>query len=195
MNLCTQCRARPPIWSLGDHFLCVDCYLKLMQAQQIQADQSAPMINFLIDQMDSRVGLPGFSPKIAMPQPIVHAGDMTLNNISIRDSVVGAVNTGEIERLDLAMTNVRAAGNSELANTLKELTQAILDAEDVTEAQRKEMLEAMSYLATQAVLPDSERQKSFGARAIRTLKELLGVSGSLATLAQIAIPVLQRIFS
>jgi hypothetical protein len=120
---------------------------------------------------------------------------MTLNNISVRDSVVGAVNTGEIERLDLAMTNVRVAGDRVVADGLEQLTQAILDAEDVTAAQRKEMLEAMSYLAEQAVLPDGERQKSLGRRVLKTLSELLSASASLATLVPTLIPAIQRIFS
>jgi hypothetical protein len=90
MNLCTQCRARPAIWRLEDHLLCVDCHLKFMQAQQIQFEQQARMINFLSDHMESMVGLPGISPRIALPKPIVHTGAMTLNNINVRDSVVGA---------------------------------------------------------------------------------------------------------
>jgi hypothetical protein len=166
-----------------------------MQAQQIQFEQNARFLNFLAEHMDSSVGLPGFSPRISLPQPIVHTGAMTLNNINVRDSVVGAVNTGQIKRLDLAMTNVRVAGDRRVAEGLKQLTQAILDAEDITEAQRKEMLEAMSYLAEQAVLPDSERQKSLGRRVLGTLNQLLNASASLATIAPILTPVLQRIFS
>lgn len=195
MALCTQCGTRPPIWRLENHLLCLDCYSKLMQAQAIQFEQNARLINFCVDHMESVVGLPGLSPRIAMPKPIVHTGDMTLNNIDVRDSVLGAINTGEVERLDVALSNVRVGGNRKLAVTLKQLTQSILDAEDITDDQRTEMLEAMSYVAQQAVLPAAERQKSLGRRVVATLAKLLNASGSLASIAQVALPHIHKIFS
>ena len=71
--------------------------------------------------------------------------------------------TGEIDRIELALNNVRAgggAGDESLANALQKLTQAVLRDQAMSSEAREAALEALSYLSTQAALPQEERQKS-----------------------------------
>lgn len=162
---------------------------------RIQQDEHARTMNFLLGQMEAQVGLSGLFPRIEIPEQITHSGPMTLNNINVKDSVVGTINTGDIERLDLAMSNVRAGGEKDLADVLQRLTQSVLDATDIAAADRQELLECLSHLAGQAVIPKNERQLSLGRRILSDLERLLSAAASLTTLVPFTIPVLHRLFS
>jgi hypothetical protein len=187
-RLCSQCGSKSPIVQVALHLLCVDCHLKFQQAQRIAQDELARTLNWLAAVAESQVGLNDtVLPRIEITKPIVHSGPMALNNPNVQDSIVGVINPGEIERLDLAMSDIRAGGNKELSEVLQQLTQAVLDATDIADAQRK-VLEHISFLATQAILPKRERQASVGKIVTANLERILNASASLATLVPLAIP-------
>jgi hypothetical protein len=49
------------------------------------------------------------------------------HNIKVDRSVIGSINTGEVKRIDVAMSHIGAYGNEELVKALKEFTEAVIN--------------------------------------------------------------------
>jgi hypothetical protein len=123
------------------------------------------------------------------------SGKTSFKNIKVEGSVVGSINTGEIERIDLALNNVRAGGEIALAGELQKLIQAVVDSKELALETRNETVDTLSYLATQAVLPKELRQKSLGQRMISNLERLFEDSANLTTIFVAAALILHKLFS
>jgi len=95
---CQQCGKQAMItYEDGKIALCLDCNLKFQQAQEMIIRRNAEMINFLTGQIEASFGFLGMFPRYQITTPIYQQGDMTLNNINIKDSNVGAINTGNVK--------------------------------------------------------------------------------------------------
>ena len=112
---------------VGELPLCVDCNLKLAQAQQIRDRGLKQQANFLIDQMEARVGMPGVLPRYEIDTPVIHQGPMNFHNINVDRGVVGAINTGNVEKMEVALNDIHANNQDpQLENSLKQFTEAVL---------------------------------------------------------------------
>lgn len=116
---------------------------------------------------------------------MINTGSMTLNNITVNDSVVGVINTGQVQQLDVAVDVIRNAGDSSLADALRQLSQAVIDAPDLELERKKDAIEQVAFLAEQASLPKEQRQSSIGKMVI---------VGPERVLNAIVRPVLEKIF-
>ncbi len=179
------------------HPLCLHCYSLRQEMLQRQIDSSARMINYLHDMFDDIAGLPPSPrPRLEVGTPVtVRTGPMTLNNVTVKDSVVGAINQGQIHRLDVAMDNVRAGGDAGLAEVLKVLTQTVVDAPDLAAGPKNEAVEHLSYVAEQAQVPNEQRSRAVGKTVLIALERLLNASASVAALWSVAKPVIEKVFS
>src|SRR5207247_9593391 len=72
----------------------------------------------------SDLGVTGY-PRYQVPEPtpIIQRGPMNFHNIKIDRSVVGAINSGDVQRIEVAMNNINAHGGEVLAAALKEFTE------------------------------------------------------------------------
>jgi hypothetical protein len=193
--LCTQCGRRPPLYQLEEgHRLCLDCYSKYQEILNQQIQQGLALANYCSDMIDYQIGLSDVSPRVEMPKPVHvhHSGNF--NNIRVEGSMVGSINTGEVGKIDVALDNVRAGGQSALANQLQRLTQAVLESKELTQQARDEAIEALSYLAEQATLPKEQRRRSIGKTMLAKLERLMNDSASLLALWQVADPWVHRLF-
>jgi len=102
MASCSQCQKRAVASIAGGISVCVDCLLKFQQAAQIRDNMLKQQINFLMDQAEAASGLYGISPRYELPSPLVNQGAVNFHNIKVERSVVGAINTGEVQRIDVA---------------------------------------------------------------------------------------------
>ena len=191
---CTQCD-KPAIVKVNGHPLCVDCNLKLEQATSLRHTQLASLYNQALDRMDSIVGLPVTGGRMHIPTPTtINAGQTIYNNIRVDNSVVGAINTGNIEKLDVMMSVMRDANNQELADALQQLTQAILDTPDLQPNDKDFALEWLSFLSNQALMQETERQPAIGKTAIAALERILSNTGSVASIWSAVKPFLETLF-
>lgn len=143
------------------------------------------MLNFLYDQMDEITGLGGFGnrPRINIPRPlIVPAGATTLHNVKIEGSVVGAVNTGEVRTIDIAMDQIRQGGNQELADALKTFTQAVIDNTDIAEATKNELIEQIAFVSAQSTKPQEQRKPGMVKAAMASISATVSTIANLASL-------------
>ena len=191
---CTQCKT-PAIYDMGGNYLCVNCYSKLAQANYLRHVQLASLYNQALDKMGNIVGLPVTRGRIYIPPPpTINAGQTTYNNIRVDNSVVGAINTGNIEKLDVMMSVMRDANNQELADALQQLTQAILDTPDLQPNDKDFALEWLSFLSNQALMQETERQPAIGKTAIAALERILSNTGSVASIWSAVKPFLETLF-
>lgn len=149
---CSQC-GRPAIYEVRGHPLCVEHHQMVAQVSLNQMDMLARQSDNIRRRMRVAVGLRDPGPAYAAPQPTIQAMPMTFNNIQVSNSVVGSINTGTIRDLDVALTDVRFRGSPDLADGLTQLTQAVLNANDLNEKRKNEILEHLSVLVTSTTSP------------------------------------------
>jgi hypothetical protein len=186
---CSQC-GKPAMFKAAGQFLCLHCYNVLNQTntqqQQAQNDQLRNLMslhNLFAAEFDYISGIPG-TPRIQIPQPPVQAtiqqGPMTFNNFSISESKIGVINTGDVQRIDVAMENLKQIGAAELVSALQEFTQSVLNCNEIQPDQKNQVLEQVAEVTDQVTLPAQNRKKGI----IKALIE--GIRNSALTVTAVS---------
>ena len=127
----------------GSPALCVDCFYKLQVAQTLQLRNAAIGMNHAAREMDFISGLPGFTPQMQVPD--LPKAPMTLNNIKVDNSVVRSINTGEVGTIDVSITILEQAGNKEVSEALKRLTEAVVNS-TLAKEHKDALIDQVAYL-------------------------------------------------
>jgi hypothetical protein len=162
----------------------VDCFHKLQLAEYYNDQRYAQRMNFVLEQAEMISGIYG-GPRVAMPQPppILRTGPMTFNNIRIDRSVVGAINTAQVQRIDIALSHIKVGGAEELASQLSDFTEAVLASTEMSNGLKDDIMAHLSFLAEQvqsqqkaptATLKTVLRAVATGISAINSLVALWG---------------------
>ena len=106
--------------------------------------------------LESIVGLPGMLPRIQIP-PLPSA-PLTPNNFKVDNSVVGSINTGNVRAIDVNLTYLHGAGNDKARDALKALTEAVLNDASISDAQKNELIDQITFLSEQTVAGAKERK-------------------------------------
>jgi hypothetical protein len=85
---------------------------------------------------------------IEIPKLVPHRQPTTFT-IRVDRSVVGAINTGQAQAIDVALSYVKQNGDPGLSELLQEFTQAVLDNRKLDQAMRKAIIEELSFLISQ----------------------------------------------
>jgi hypothetical protein len=166
MQTCGQC-GKPAVFDWGGHLLCVDCHLKVQQAIQIRDYALKERENFLLDQADAITGLSGVFPRHQIETPVIHRGPMNFHSIRVDRSVVGAINTGNVKKMEVALNNIHANNeNDQLEQALKDFTVAVLHESNLSGDTKNEIVEQLSALAEQLAMPK-------GSQAIGVIKAFM----------------------
>ena len=80
--------------------------------------------------------------------------------INISGGHVGVVNAGTIHTIEQNLSTVNEAGEKNLVEAIKTLTEAVIASKDLREEQQKEALENLEFLSNQPNLPLEKRSKS-----------------------------------
>ncbi len=193
MLSCTQC-GKSAIISVDNNPLCADCYLKFQQATQMQNAIQIQKVNYLTDMIEATIGIYGVLPRYKVTQPMVHQGPLTFNNIRVDQSVVGSINTGDVQRIDIAMSDIKRSGNEELVKALEEFTEAVI-AETKLEAKlRNEIIEQISFLASQSALPKENQKPGIVKAVLLRVKNMASTIVLLASLWDKLQPLLEKVF-
>lgn len=167
---CSQC-SKPAVFMLEDkHPLCVDCWAKVQNVLATQMAQNMAMMNLAAEEMDFIAGFGRKSPRVQIPIPThVHRGTVYFHNIRVDRSIVGAINTGEVQSIDVALDRVRQITSEPAADALRVLTEAVLTERSLSDAAKRELIEQVSFLTHQATLkPEEQKQGMIQARICRT---------------------------
>lgn len=174
---CCQCE-KPAFYQLeGGAFLCIDCNLKGQRVVDMEYARNISELNYLADQMEMMKGVSGVVPRYEIPQPTIHMGH-TVHNIKIDNSVVGAINTGQIQNMNVVLDNIQSGGSPDLATALQNLTEAILASSELSAEKKQTAVEHLSHIANQAALPKEKRQAAIGKSVIEGFERIIRISGS-----------------
>ncbi|ACL68783.1 hypothetical protein [Halothermothrix orenii] len=193
---CSQC-GKTAINQVEGQPLCVDCYLKLQQAIQMQNNRYLEEMNYLSDMMEATLGVYGVLPKYKINQPnqYINTGKISFNNINVDRSVIGAINPGEVKKIDVAMEQIKKSGNDELVAALKDFTEKIIESNELKQEEKNELLEQVSFIASQTALPKEKQKKSIVKPIMNNIKEIVSTIGTLYNLWEKVKPFLDNIFS
>jgi hypothetical protein len=179
------------VCKVNDVPICIDCYTKLQTINLAMVRHQMAMSNRAAADLESIAGVrPGLFPRVQIP-PLPSA-PFTLNNIKIDNSVVGSINTGNVQTIDVSLSYLHQAGNDKARDALKTLTEAILGAPSIDDAQKNELLELVAFLSEQAAAGAKDRKSPSVIKA--TLGAVSQAAGSISAVAgawQVAEPLLR----
>ncbi len=174
--------------------LCLHCYFKFSQIQQEQSEQQERWINYLGDEIASIMGTPPIGPRFPpRPRPVQIEG-VKLNHINVTNSVVGTINTGSIGVVDQSISALIQGGEPELANAVKELSQAIIKSGDLGANQKNELMEILSVIAAEAASPKESRRGSVVKALLDRAKQITALAGDITDVCQKWWPVIAAAF-
>lgn len=191
---CHQC-SKPAIYRLSSGILlCVDCCYKHNQITQSQLNAAREEANYLMDQMWDAVGLPGHGPRYSTQQPI-NVGDVNLQDIEVKDSVVGMINTGNMRIIDTCITALKNTGNENFADAITALTKAVITKDTIQSDIRNEILEILGFLSHEGTLSKNNQRKSVIKPLLARFKEILKVDKQLTQLWEKYGSIVESVFS
>ncbi|NTG38804.1 hypothetical protein G6K91_31570 [Agrobacterium rhizogenes] len=162
----------------GATHLCVDCFYKLQVAQTLQLRNAAIGMNYAAREMDFVSGLPGFTPLMQVPE--LPKAPMTLNNIKVDNSVVGSINTGEVGTIDVSITVLEQAGNKELSEALKRLTEAVVNSA-LGKDDKDTLIDQVAYLSEQAASAAKNRKPGMIRAALNAINDTVTKTATTVT--------------
>jgi hypothetical protein len=158
------------MYNVDGHPICVDCNLKIQQAFQIRDNALKQQINFLLDQADAVTGLSGVMPRYKIHNPVIHQGPLNFHSIKVDRSVVGAINTGSVQKMEVALNNIHATNqNQELENLLKEFTEGVLREAALSVQTKDEIVEQLTALAAEIAKPQETRSRGVLTAVVKSI--------------------------
>ena len=168
--------------SVQGHPLCLNCYA-VWQRTILDADRMyKQQINFLLDQAEAATGVYGVMPRYDLADTVVHEGPMTFNNFNVSQSVIGAINTGDAQRIDVSLSQINMGGDNALHNSLAEFTQALINTAELTTATKNELLELLAVIADEAAKPKENRRRSIIKAVLPGIQTAVATASSLMAL-------------
>lgn len=162
---CSQCK-NEALFTVGEEGkqtpLCLDHYTKFFNIIKDRDTMLKQEMNYLEDYMQWVVGLTSTPPRYDATQihSTINTGDVVLNNISVDRSVIGVVNTGNVEKIDSAITIMKQSGEEDLSEAIQRLSEAVLTNQEADSELKKEILDILNVLSSQAVMPVENRSSS-----------------------------------
>ena len=199
MATCNQC-GKPAVQEYNGNPLCVDCLTKLASVFQKQEEIRQREMIILMQQeqaieseMYRTVGLTPPPPKYDFTH-LQPPSSYTLHNIKVSDSVIGSVNSGDVEKIDVAMTNIQHSGNTKIADALKSLTETVLECKEITSDLKNELIQNLSFVSQQVSTPQGARKQGVLRSVLAGIKDGVSTVSSLAGLWTKFEPLFKDIF-
>jgi hypothetical protein len=163
---CQQCE-RPGFYEVGDKSipLCVECCSKVVETQSKLEEanfrkflMNAAMLNQANDEMDRIIPLGSGGGRIPVAEIAgAFRRGSVYNNINVSNAQIGVINTGDLAKIDAAITMTAGSDADAAGRRLKDLTQAIVNANDIADENKNELVELIQALSEQIV---TSRKKS-----------------------------------
>ncbi len=149
-------------------------------------------MNHAAAELDSVTGLINFTPRMQVPDlpkaPIIY------NNIKVDNSVIGAINTANVQTIDVSLSVLNQAGHSQASEALKALTEAVLKEELLDEVLKHEILDQVAFLSEQAIAPAQQRKPGLIKATLASLTLTANAVAAVAAAWPTLQPILKGIF-
>ncbi len=188
---CGQC-GKPAVYAMGNVPLCVDCSYKAAVTQTLLLRNAAIGLNQAAAELDRVTGLRNFTPRMQVPD--IPKAPIVMHNIHIADSVVGSINTGTVQTVDVSITYLKQAGNNEVADALRRLTEAIANEPSLPPDDKNDLLDQVAYLSDQASSAAKDRKRGTIKATFDAISQGAGAVAAIATAWNVAAPLLQALF-
>lgn len=152
--------------------------------------QSITMLNMADRETTLAVGMPHLSNQIKIPPapiPPIHYNNQA---VTVNGGNVGVINYGNVNDIQVHLQTLVQNGNVGIADAMANLTNAILNANDVAESQKNELLEKIAFLTEQASVPTAQRKPGIIKSIISAVKEGADAISSIASAWGAVEPVL-----
>ncbi len=178
---CSQCQ-NLAMYKVGEWPLCLHCYSKLQQTQSSQNESLERMLNYLHDQMDNVVGFSTGAPRFPERRPpVIQNAPVTINTMHIDRSIVGSVNTGYINDLEVSMQSVTQI-NNEGIEKVKAFAEAVLRESTLDKEQKESIIQQLDFLSQQLQIEKDKRNHGAVRAVISGVSSAINLSASLMTL-------------
>ena len=200
MAACDQC-GKPALIVVAKHPLCVGCYSLLQQTENARVEAANDQIrlllarqNNLVAEMDWMVGLGPRAPRVNIPVKSSPQYN-TIHNVNLGGgSTVGAITTGSVQSIAVAIGTSEKQGNTGLAAALKAFTDALAN-ESVPDERKREMSEQLATLSEELTKPKEARRRAVIGPMLEGLSKAVGISGGLLSLWEKLHPLLTQAFN
>ena len=190
MITCREC-GKPSMYQLSNGaVICLECM------DRFQLEQNTARINFLLGEVESITGaaVGSIGSRIEITK-VVQRQPITFNNIRVDQSVVGAINTGQAQAIDVALSYVKQTGDPALSELLQEFAQAVLDSRELDQAIRKAIVEQLFFLISQVLAKSERKRPAIVSAVLKSVKEALSAFSGLVILWEKLEPVLRQALS
>lgn len=198
MSECNQC-GKPAVQEYNGNPLCVSCLSKIAGIMHKEEEIRQRELIILMQQeqaieadMNEIVGLPRPAPKYNF-EHLRPPSQNTYHSITVNDSVVGNINTGEVHTIEVSMSHIAEKGNVELADTLKSLTESVISSNELAVETKNEILENISFVAQQVGLPEGQRKKGLMKSVLRGIQSSIAQTADLVTIWKAIEPLLRQV--
>lgn len=182
---CHQCNKPAIVEYPNGMAFCLDCNFKFQQTLDLQNATLERQINYLNDEIDSTFGIGPTGARFPTRNPTVFTGNINFKPITLTGSVVGSINQGTINGLNINLSNI-SIGNPELATKLKDFSEAIVNDKKLNDSNKNESIENVKFLSEQITNPN--RNKSVIKSVVNSISKIIEVSADLVTLWSVLSP-------
>lgn len=177
---CQQC-GKPALKMYAEKIpLCVECYLKVAQADFLEQQSMHNKMSWVAAQMNLTQqylyqGYGGLLPlkQINIPQPPSAGVYYSDNSIRVSDSAVGIINPGTLNTVNTSIDVLQKQGDKELAALIKELFENVVESKDIQDKIKTEISELLQVVATEVTLSDNKRDKGVIKNVLEKLNTLI----------------------
>ena len=174
--------------------LCLNCNALLQQTINKQNEALREEINFIQDSVDSMFGIHSGA-RYPTKRPVLVSGNTVNNNhISINNSQVGVVNTGNIQNLNQTIDSLYSASQKDLADNIKKFSEAIIAETKINDTQKGEVLESLDIITKELFQKPESRKKSVVKVLMGQIAGVAGFTADALAIWQVLYPMLQKFF-
>ena len=189
---CSQC-GTPAVLELGDNLLCVEHYYKMQQAGYMQMSILAASFNVIQGELEIGTGgILGPLPRMQLPSLPSTGDSFTLNNINVSGSTIGAINTGTVRQIDATISVMYNRGEEELADGIKQLTEAIMRSDEIDETSRSSIAEQLAFLSSQLTIDPEKRQRAVVSSVLTGINKAIAAASGLVTIWDKLRPLMEK---
>ncbi|MEE4152571.1 MAG: hypothetical protein V2I27_00270 [Erythrobacter sp.] len=193
-QMCSQCGKRLAVMTIGSAPICIPCEHTFQQSRYMVFAQNASMMNYASQELDMVVGIGPRSPKVEIPPAPVPPLYYNNQNLNVSGGVIGAVNFGTASSIQVSLKEITENGILDLADALADLTNAIMNSQDLESSAKNDLLDQVSVVAEQAKVEPTARKPGLIKGLLSALKEGAGAIASVSEAWNSAEPLLQRHF-
>lgn len=198
LEKCCQCDKQAVIRAMdGSIPFCVDHYFIYMKAGYLQQVMTTSHLNYINQDLYYSTG--GMIPlkRYDLPMPTFLQDTPIFNTIKIENSALGMLNTGTISNLknvEFTVELMTSQGQAELAQSITELTQAVINSNEVSKETKDEISQLLQFIAVQINTKSDSRQKGQIKAILAGIRINIKTVAALITILDKVEPIIRNFF-